>query len=124
MKERIMEFIGLMNEAELLSTWNEYVVATQRSDDYIYYMEEFNDICNNMKPSEIVTCVQYGNFSYGHDYFWFNGYGNFVSGWNVDSENSPVSIEEMADYIIENDEDFGNYGLRDLLDEINEETEE
>lgn len=49
-EERIIEAIENLFIDEAVSLWNEYCSEDNRMDDYIYSMNEFDEIMGNMKP--------------------------------------------------------------------------
>lgn len=79
----------------------------------IYYMEEFDEICGGMTPSEIASKTFYGDFNPYHDYFTFDGYANFKSDYNA---IDLVYTSDLADYII----DLYENGEKTDINEINE----
>lgn len=122
---------------EELDSYNGYL-----GDDRYYSMEELNDLYSGQEPQEILLRAFYGfdadswhtdssgnkiyeAFNPNRDYFYFNGYGNFVSSDYKDYSNKldEYAIEEMSEnrnYIdsIENDGTLA--GLFDELEEIEE----
>ena len=48
-------------------------------DSRIYSISELDDLLCDMTPSEIVRTVSYGDFSYGYEYFTYDGSGNLKS---------------------------------------------
>ena len=72
MKERIIEAIEKLSHDEAISLWQNYCNESNRMDDNIYSMEEFDEIMEGMKPWDVArTCYYSGNFCPAHDYFWF-----------------------------------------------------
>lgn len=117
----ITEIIDAMDDSEKISLHNEYCSETNNMDDYIYSMDEFDEIMDGMKPWEIARAAYYsGKFCPAHDYFWFNGYGNLESD---DFCPSIIYPSDIADYIVRNDDDMGNDEIREVLDEMNDESE-
>ena len=119
--EMIKDLLENMSESQLYIIVNEYFDKTNYYDDRIYDMDEFDEIMSGMSPSEIATKIFYGDFRPNDNYFKFNGYANLES---FDYISDEVDLEEIADYIVDNDEDFDNSDIREILDEENEEDEE
>lgn len=111
--EEIKEYLEGINENELLAIWNCYC-DNNNYDDHIYYMYELDEILNGETSSDIINKVVYGSFNSHHDYFKFNGYGNLQSEYYLENL---MYINDLAQYIYDNDEDFDNDDLRDFLDE-------
>ena len=116
--EMIKDLLENMSESQLYTIVNEYFDKTNYYDDRIYDMDEFNEIMSGMSPSDIATKIFYGDFRPNDNYFRFDGYANLQS---FDYISDEVDLEEIADYIIDNDEDFDNSDIREILDEEDEE---
>ena len=119
--EMIKDLLENMSESQLYIIANEYSDKTNYYDDRIYDMDEFDEIMSGMSPSDIATKIFYGDFRPNDNYFKFDGYANLQS---FDYISNEVDLEEIADYIVDNDEDFDNSDIREILDEENEEDEE
>ena len=119
--EMIKDLLENMSESQLYIISNEYFDKTNYYDDRIYDMDEFDEIMSGMSPSDIATKIFYGDFRPNDNYFKFDGYANLES---FDYISDKVDLEEIADYIIDNDQDFDNSDIREILDKENEEDEE
>lgn len=119
--EMIKDLLENMSESQLYIIANEYSDKTNYYDDRIYDMDEFDEIMSGMSPSDIATKIFYGDFRPNDNYFKFDGYANLES---FDYISDEVDLEEIADYIVDNDEDFDDSDIREILDEENEEEEE
>ena len=116
--EMIKDLLENMSESQLYTIANEYFDKTRYYDDRIYDMDEFDEIISGMSTSDIATKIFYGDFRPNDNYFKFDGYANLES---FDYISDEVDLEEIADYIVDNDEDFDNSDIREILDEENEE---
>ena len=116
--EMIKDLLENMSESQLYIIVNEYFDKTNYYDDRIYDMDEFDEIMSGMSPSDIATKIFYGDFRPNDNYFRFDGYANLES---FDYISDEVDLEEVADYIVDNDEDFDNGDIREILDEEDEE---
>lgn len=123
MEERIKEIIEEMSTEDKVELWNEYCDSEYRFDDRIYSMEEFNEIMSGREPLDIAMTCYFGDFDPTHKYFWFNGYANLESAYGIDGEKSPFYIDDLVDYIVENEEDFGNDDIAEVLEGEEEEEE-
>ena len=119
--EMIKDLLENMSESQLYIIANEYSDKTNYYDDRIYDMDEFDEIMDGMSPWNIATKIFYGDFRPNDNYFRFDGCANLES---FDYISDEIDLEEIADYIIDNDEDFDNSDIREILDEENEEDEE
>lgn len=118
MEERIKEIIEKMSNGDKLSLWNEYCGLNNLDDDYICYMEDFDEIMEGKEPWEVARCCYFGDFNPTHEYFWFNAYGNLES---TDYLGDVIDIDEIVDYIIDNEETFGYTEIMEVLAEMEEE---
>lgn len=90
---------------EELDSYNGYL-----GDDRYYYMDELDELYNGTKPSEILCRAYYGRdddtyttdesgnriyreFNPNREYFYFDGYGNFVSS---DYKDYSYKLDEWA----------------------------
>mgnify|MGYP001861285896 CR=1 FL=1 len=117
LREELMELIEGMDINEQYSIFCEYCEESGYYDDRPESSIDFDELCCGMTPTEILE--KYSDIVYC-DYFYYDGYGNPTE-WDGIETNS--SIEEVVDYIIENDEDLYNSDIRDLLDKYMEEEE-
>ena len=77
--EAIKSIIEDMDESDAVALHNEYCYETNDYDDEIIEMERFDETCEGMTPSEIANHIFYGDFNPNHEYFHYDGYGNFES---------------------------------------------
>ena len=119
--EMIKDLLENMSESKLFTIYNEYLDKTEYCDDRIYDMEEFDEIMSGLSPWDVATKIFYGDFRPNDNYFRFDGYANLES---FDYISNEIDFEEIADYIVDNDEDFDNSDIREVLDEDDEEDEE
>jgi len=92
-------------------------------DTYIYSMDDFDELMNGKTPSEIANMATYGDYNPFRMWFWFNGYGNIVTS-DYPEDCNGYDIDAIAEYAIDNDEDFDNDEIREILDDEYEEYEE
>lgn len=131
MKEKILEVIKGMEDSDIVQLWNEYCQDANRYDDEImdaYTMEEW--ITNSNDVMNILNRFYFGSdeeregtsANPNRDYFTFNGYGNIISFdyiYNSYTEEfSYIFVDELIDYIIENENAFGVDEIAEILEEI------
>ena len=106
-KLEVIEFIKMMNSAEILELNNLFCELANYHDNHIYYLDEefFEEIFCGSKD-ELARSIFYGDFSYSHDYVFFNGYGNLETKSYLDYNNLPDFVDNIAQYIIDNFSDF------------------
>lgn len=123
--EKIKEVLENMGTAEIINIHNEYCSASNNMDDYIYDMDEFDEIMGNVTPWEVARACFYGHeFCPAHDYFRFNGYANLESFDFAQGDNSGIYISDIADYIERNEDSLNNDEIQEILDSEDEEMEE
>lgn len=120
-REEVLEMLRDMDD-ELIEIHNAYCEKINSADDKIYGMGMLNEAYYGKNPMDILLDAYNGAFNPNDNWFRWNGYGN------LESTNRPiddwVDIDDIADYIVENDEDLNSKDIRDLLDEIELENED
>lgn len=105
-----------LSEWELLGIWNEYCDYNNYWDDRVYYVSDLDELCYNMKPTEIIS--RYGDL---------DSYEYFKDGVYTEGSNDLLDLIDygaLIDYIIDNEEDFDNSDIADALEEIEEEDDD
>ena len=130
-KERILEVIKGMYDGDIVQLWNEYCQDANRYDDEImdaYTMEEW--VTNSNDTMNILNRFYFGSdeeregtsANPNRNYFTFNGYGNIISFDYIYNQFSDefyyIFIDELIDYIIENENAFGVDEIEEILEEI------
>ena len=110
-QEQIKEFLQDLDDEELKQIWNDYCDANSYSDDFVYDMDEFDEIMSNSEPTDIANKIFYGDFNPNHNYFCFNGYANLVSSDYLDDL---IHIDDLAEYI------YNNQDEQSYIDELDE----
>ena len=115
-KEEIKEILNDLDDCELLRIWNEY-------DQYntIYTSEAFDEICDSMTATDLANKIFYGDFNPNHNFWTFNGYENLKSSDYLDEL---ISVDDLADYIYNNEDTFDNDDLQEYFDNLEEDEEE
>lgn len=119
--ETIKNIIACMGESDAVALHNEYCYETNDYDDEIIEMERFDEICEGMTPSEIASSIVYGNFNPNHDYFHFNGYGNFES---TDYPTDWIYPGDIAREVVDRECAFGNNEIQEEIDSWSEDEDE
>lgn len=111
--EHTIDFVDI----SIIAIHNAYCDATNNMDDWVYSMDEFDEIMADQSPWEIARCAFYGKiygkFCPADDYFWFNGYANLESS---DFAPDVICIEDIAKYIDNNEDDLGSDDIYELLE--------
>ena len=119
--EAIKNIIEDMDESDAVALHNEYCYETNNYDDEIIEMERFDEICEGMTPSEIARSIFYGDFNPNHEYFHYDGYGNF------ESTNYPtdwIYPGDIARKVVDCECSFNNDEIQEEIDSWSEDDEE
>ena len=103
--EKIQAIIDIIknnwSNEEIADAWNLRCDKKDYMDERIEYMDTFDELFCNLKPSEIAEKVYRRDFCTGDDFYAFNGYGNLESFSDVE-DYSRFSYEELAEYLVDN----------------------
>lgn len=102
-------------ENKLVELWNEFCNENYYEEVICYLSDdEINDLFSNNTPAELIRM--------GSDVDLDNKYYYFHLGELNTTDNvfDVVDIDELVDYIIDNDDDCNDIDIRDLLDELEE----
>ena len=110
-----------MNTSDAVALHNEYCYETNDYDDEIIEMERFDETCEGMTPSDIARSIVYGDFNPNHDYFHFNGYGNFES---TDLPTDWIYPGDIAREVVDREYAFENDEIQEEIDNWSEDDEE
>ena len=118
-EERLQNIIDNMEDAELISAWNERCDSYSYDEDHIYYMSEIDELFYDVKVSEFLSNLA-DDFRVGDDYFKDGVWGieSFDDIYDV------INDDDLIEYIINEGDDLGNDDIREILDEEDEEEEE
>ncbi len=119
--EAIKNIIENMDDSDAVALHNEYCYETNDYDDEIIEMERFDEICEGMTPSDIANHIFYGDFNPNHEYFHYNGYGNFES---TDYPTDWIYPGDIAREVVDRECAFGNDEIQEEIDSWNEAEED
>ncbi len=115
----IKDVLESMCTMDIINIHNRYCEESNNMDDYIYSMEEFDEIMNGMTPWEVARACFYGHeFCPAHDYFRFNGYANLESFDYAPGGNSGIYIEDIAEFIDREENALGYPEIEQIFDII------
>lgn len=105
---QVIEQLDNHDTESLISIYNDY--ADMNKYERINDNDEhtINDLYSS--PYGALLAASYGDYNPNHDYFTFDGYNNLSSFNYADDENSPIDIEELAQWIVDN-ELFNDYDI-------------
>ena len=119
--EAIKNIIKDMDESDAVALHNEYCYEINDYDDEIIEMERFDEICEGMTPSDIARSIVYGDFNPNHDYFHYNGYGNFES---TGSPTDWIYPDDIARKVVDRECAFENDEIQEEIDSWSEDEDE
>lgn len=116
-REKLVEYIDSMGVDEKIALHNAYCDAANCMDDCIYTMDELEEVLDGVDKWELVRMIRFGDFDFMKDFWGFNGYGNLVSynAWEL-----PIYAEDIADYILSEEDSLGNDEIKEILDDKDE----
>ena len=117
-QDKILEVLETIEESELISMWNERCQAYRYDDEEIFDMYSLDEFFGSMNFSEALNQIDTDNFSLNDDYFYFSIYG----ARSLTYIDDVVDLEELAEYIEDTEDTFGNSELEEIFEEDEEET--
>ena len=113
--KNIRGVVEYFKENKLVELWNEFC-DKNCYEERIYYLSDYeiNDLFSNKTPAELIRMGS--NLDLDNKYFYFH-LGELNA---TDNIFDVVDIDELVDYIIDNDNDCNDTDIRDLLDELEE----
>lgn len=116
-RDRVWDFVADLSGDELVNMWNGY-----NSDDEkeVHSMGEFDSYFNGLSPYEVADMVSDGEFCSGDNFFTYGWNGLYTSS----DPDELIDVDELIDYIVDEDDDMGEPELRDILDAEDDEDEE
>ena len=100
-------------ENKLVELWNEYCDKNYYEERLWYLSDyEINDLFSNKTPAELIRMGKDLDLDNKYFYFHLNELNTTDNIFDV------VDIDELVDYIIDNDDDCNDIDIRDLLDEL------
>lgn len=126
-KDAIKYALESMSDTDLVRVWNAYndTVYYGSREGRIYNTE--NDIDDELSfetPYRILNMMYCGDFNPRHTWFTFDGADNLVSFEYLDDTNSPIDLDELAEYCDENERWFDNESIWKIFLGIDEEEED
>lgn len=108
-RENLQNIIDNLDDTEIITMWNDICADS----DVIYYMDELDEFFISCKSATNIIDSLDSNFSTSDYYFADGDYGvkSFDDIYDI------VDDDELINYMLDNDEDFGNDDIRDILDE-------
>ena len=113
--ENIREVVEDFKEDKLVELWNEFCNKNYYEEVIDYLSDdEINAFFSNKTPAELIRIGS--DVDLDNKYFYFH-LGELNT---TDNVFDVIDIDELVDYIIDNDNDCNDMDIRDLLDELEE----
>ena len=112
-REKLIDYINGMGIEEKIALHNTYCDAANCLDDCIYAMDDMEEVLYGVDKWELIRMVQFGDFDCTKEFWSFNGYGNLDS---YDARELPIYAEDIADYVLSNEDSLGNDEIKEILD--------
>jgi len=114
-KDEIYDYLINCCSNDLLEICNTYHEYTGEGEE-IHDITDFDSEMDSYSPTEIANMACNGNWSDSYGYFKCDGYEINC----FDDPSDEYDLTDIADYCVDNDEDFGDSGIRDLLNKISD----
>lgn len=103
----IIAAIKDMSSENIMSLNNVFCESAHYYDDKIYYNdEETLSMLFGDKVLRAIQATQFGDYRYNDKFIQFDGYANLKSFMYLDQNTLPDTVKNIADYIMENQQDF------------------
>ena len=128
-KEKIKNAIKDLSSTEIVDIHNEYCGHNNMIDKYISRMDYLEDTLRNIYYDSslvnLIRDVKNGHFELDDKFFYLDGYGHFQSFCDpIYSTNSPIDMDAIIEYVLDNEVNLGSNDIQSALDEIDEELDE
>lgn len=119
-KQKIVDYINGMGVEEKIALHNTYCDAANSMDDCLYSFDDMAEILDGVDKWEIVRMMRFGDFDFMKEFWKINGYGNLDSynAWEL-----PICAEDIADYILSEDDSLNDDKIQEILDEEDDDNE-
>lgn len=117
-KQKIVDYINNTNPDGMVALHNAWCKTVRDMEYYIYSQEKLDDVLKGLTPTDILQRAFRGKFNPKHKYFfWFDGYASLGSADCI--SDTPIFVNDIADYILAWGDSLKNNEIRKILDEDN-----
>ncbi len=99
--ETLESYLEELTDEEKATVYNAYAKAGNY--EQMYPMDMFDEMMGNLAPSDVLRKVDMKNFSLNDDFFWYDGYGDAVSGSISDFVEKNFFSRDIAAWLKRND---------------------
>ena len=119
----IRNWLDEQEPCDVIECWNHYQIENCYEED-VYPMDELHEFICDMDPGRIVEEFnQNDDFNYMHMWFYRSIYG-YRSFDELDDDNCPVYLDDLASWIDRTEDDCGYQELEDILNDKKEDEDE
>lgn len=121
--EQITAILDDMYDDDLVEIHNRYCDANHNYDDKMYNNDDatLDEVMGECTFSDAACRLSCSDYRYHDSYFWFDGYGS------LESSNDPLDnifVDDIARYVVDNEDDLDNMDLREAIEGWQEEEDE
>lgn len=117
---QVIEQLNSLADWQLINIYTNYADENRYEDIHDLSQDTINDLFES--PWDAITKSNHGGFNENDSYFVFNGYGLMSTFTSLDSDNCPIDISELAQWLISEDKlseyDITVTNLDDMLASI------
>lgn len=117
--DAVVSMLQELSNSDTFALWNKMCEDTSNYDEYIEYMDSFNELFNGRDPLDIIAMAN-SDFSVNDDYFAFDRAGRLES-FSYVEDYSCFDYSYIASHIIENGCDDDAIDLETLIETFVEE---
>lgn len=111
-RDAIRKCLGDYDTADLVRLYNEMA----EHNNYTMIQENTDDVLDELfgSPSDAIRVASGSEYNYADDYLYYDVYFESFDYWS--DKNSPIDLDELADWFADHDDDEGIIESDELMD--------
>lgn len=111
-RDAIRNCLGDYDTADLVRLYNEMA----EPNNYTMIQKNTDDVLDELfgSPSDAIRAASCSDYNYAHDYLYYDVYFESFDYWS--DKNSPIDLDELADWFADHDDDEGIIESDELMD--------
>lgn len=111
-RDAIRNCLGDYDTADLVRLYNEMA----ERNNYTMIQDNTDDVLDELfgSPSDAIRVISGSDYNYAHDYLYYDVYFESFDYWS--DKNSPIDLDELADWFADHDDDEGIIESDELMD--------
>lgn len=111
-RDAIRNCLGDYDTAALVRLYNEMA----EPNNYTMILENTDDVLDELfgSPSDAIRAASGSDYNYAHDYLYYDVYFESFDYWS--DKNSPIDLDELADWFADHDDVEGIIESDELMD--------